>query len=87
MVAVRALSSEVIVPVGYRNRFGHPKPEVLARYEAQQGRMSATSPDAERVDQDRRAVTGERRAITRDRKMPMQKMPMQKVPMQKAPMQ
>ena len=25
---------QVIFPVGYRNRFGHPKPEVLARYAA-----------------------------------------------------
>ncbi len=26
-------ASEVIIPVGYRNRYGHPKPEILARYE------------------------------------------------------
>lgn len=25
---------EAVIPVGYRNRFGHPKPEVIARYEA-----------------------------------------------------
>lgn len=27
-------AARAIIPVGYRNRFGHPKPEVLARYEA-----------------------------------------------------
>jgi competence protein ComEC len=25
---------EVVFPVGYRNRFGHPHPDVLARYES-----------------------------------------------------
>ncbi len=38
-------ASEVIVPVGYRNRFGHPKPEVLARYEAQGSRLWRTDRD------------------------------------------
>ncbi len=32
-------ASEVIIPVGYRNRYGHPKPEVLARYEALRQRV------------------------------------------------
>ena len=42
---------EVIVPVGYRNRFGHPKPEVLARYEALGGRLWRTDRDgAIRID-------------------------------------
>ena len=27
-------AGQAIIPVGYRNRFGHPKAEVLARYEA-----------------------------------------------------
>jgi len=44
-------ASEVIVPVGYRNRFGHPKPEVLARYEAQGSRLWRTDRDgAIRID-------------------------------------
>ena len=30
----RVAPSLIVIPVGYRNRFGHPKPEVLARYEA-----------------------------------------------------
>ncbi|MDE2439489.1 MAG: DNA internalization-related competence protein ComEC/Rec2 [Betaproteobacteria bacterium] len=32
-------AGEVIVPVGYRNRFGHPKPEIMARYEAMGARV------------------------------------------------
>ncbi|MBL8426303.1 MAG: MBL fold metallo-hydrolase, partial [Dechloromonas sp.] len=44
-------ASEVIVPVGYRNRFGHPKPEVLAHYEALGGRLWRTDRDgAMRID-------------------------------------
>ena len=27
-------ATRVIYPVGYRNRFGHPRPDVVARYEA-----------------------------------------------------
>ncbi len=27
-------AGQVVIPVGYLNRFGHPKPEVLARYQA-----------------------------------------------------
>lgn len=36
---------EAIVPVGYRNRFGHPKAEVLARYEAGGTRLWRTDRD------------------------------------------
>ncbi|MCG2578044.1 MBL fold metallo-hydrolase [Dechloromonas sp. XY25] len=38
-------AGEVVVPVGYRNRFGHPKPEVLARYEAMGARIWRTDRD------------------------------------------
>ncbi|MDO9243793.1 MAG: DNA internalization-related competence protein ComEC/Rec2 [Rhodocyclaceae bacterium] len=31
--------SEVIFPVGYRNRFGHPRPEIVARYATTGARM------------------------------------------------
>ena len=34
-----------IVPVGYRNRFGHPVPEVLARYGAAGVRLLRTDAD------------------------------------------
>jgi competence protein ComEC len=30
---------EVIFPVGYRNRFGHPRPEIVARYATTGARM------------------------------------------------
>ena len=36
---------EVIVPVGYRSRFGHPKPEVVARYDALGARLWRTDRD------------------------------------------
>ncbi len=36
---------EVIIPVGYRNRFGHPKPVVVARYEALGQRIWRTDRD------------------------------------------
>jgi competence protein ComEC len=35
----------VVIPVGYRNRFGHPKPEVLARYEALGSRVLRSDVD------------------------------------------
>jgi competence protein ComEC len=38
-------ASEVIVPVGYRSRFGHPKPEVVARHEASGARLWRTDRD------------------------------------------
>lgn len=38
-------AGEVIVPVGYRNRFGHPKPEVMARYGAMGTRVWRTDRD------------------------------------------
>lgn len=36
---------EAIIPVGYRNRFGHPKPAVVARYEALGQRIWRTDRD------------------------------------------
>jgi competence protein ComEC len=36
---------EAIVPVGYRNRFGHPALEVLARYERAGARLWRTDRD------------------------------------------
>lgn len=35
----------VVIPVGYRNRFGHPKPEVVARYEAIRSRILRSDRD------------------------------------------
>lgn len=35
----------VIIPVGYRNRFGHPKPEVVQRYVALGSRVLRTDRD------------------------------------------
>jgi competence protein ComEC len=35
-----------VIPVGYRNRFGHPKPEVVARYEALGSRILRSDRDA-----------------------------------------
>jgi competence protein ComEC len=37
--------SVVVIPVGYRNRFGHPKPEVVARYEALGSRVLRSDHD------------------------------------------
>ena len=37
----------VVIPVGYRNRFGHPKPEVLARYRALGLRVLRSDRDGE----------------------------------------
>ena len=34
-----------MIPVGYRNRFGHPKPEVVARYEALGSRVLRSDQD------------------------------------------
>ena len=34
-----------IIPVGYRSRFGHPKPEVVARYDAQEIPVMANRPE------------------------------------------
>jgi competence protein ComEC len=49
IAAVRA--TEAIFPVGYRNRFGHPKAEVVARHEAQGSRLWRSDRDgAVRVD-------------------------------------
>lgn len=36
---------EVMIPVGYRNRFGHPKADVVARYEATGSRLWRTDRD------------------------------------------
>ena len=38
-------ADEVIIPVGYRSRFGHPKPEVVARYAASGARIWRTDRD------------------------------------------
>jgi len=35
-------AKEVIFPVGYRNRFGHPKPDVVARYEQSGAHLQRT---------------------------------------------
>ncbi|HYL17160.1 MAG TPA: DNA internalization-related competence protein ComEC/Rec2 [Burkholderiales bacterium] len=35
----------VVIPVGYRNRFGHPKPEVVERYEALGSRILRSDRD------------------------------------------
>jgi competence protein ComEC len=35
----------VVIPVGYRNRFGHPKADVLGRYEASGARVLRTDLD------------------------------------------
>jgi competence protein ComEC len=36
---------EVIFPVGYRNRFNHPRPDVVERYRASGAAMSRTDRD------------------------------------------
>ena len=38
-------ASDVMIPVGYRNRFGHPKADVVARYEATGSRLWRTDRD------------------------------------------
>ncbi|MBL8430537.1 MAG: DNA internalization-related competence protein ComEC/Rec2 [Dechloromonas sp.] len=38
-------ATQTIIPVGYRNRFGHPKPEVLARHEVTGTRIWRTDRD------------------------------------------
>jgi competence protein ComEC len=35
----------IVIPVGYRNRFGHPKPDVMARYHAMGSRVLRTDRD------------------------------------------
>jgi competence protein ComEC len=35
----------IVIPVGYRNRFGHPKPEVVARYAALGSRVLRSDRD------------------------------------------
>jgi competence protein ComEC len=37
--------SLVVIPVGYRNRFGHPKLEIVARYEALGSRVLRSDRD------------------------------------------
>jgi competence protein ComEC len=44
-LVTRLQPREAIVPVGYRNRFGHPAPEVLARYERAGARIWRTDRD------------------------------------------
>ena len=51
-------ASDVMIPVGYRNRFGHPKADVVARYEATGTRLWRTDRDgALRVALDGQGVT------------------------------
>ena len=38
-------ATDVMIPVGYRNRFGHPKADVVARYEATGARLWRTDRD------------------------------------------
>jgi len=38
-------AQHALIPVGYRNRFGHPKAEVLERYEAGDLRVWRTDRD------------------------------------------
>jgi competence protein ComEC len=38
-------ASDVMIPVGYRNRFGHPKADVVARYEVTGTRLWRTDRD------------------------------------------
>ncbi len=38
-------ASQVVIPVGYRNRFGHPKATILARYEAMAAKVWRTDRD------------------------------------------
>jgi competence protein ComEC len=44
-LVARLRPREAIVPVGYRNRFGHPLPEVVARYELAGARLWRTDRD------------------------------------------
>jgi competence protein ComEC len=56
-----------VVPVGYRNRFGHPAPEVLERYDAARARVLRTDRDgAVRV----RLGSGGAQALTQRRLRP-----------------
>ena len=43
LAAVQA--SEAVIPVGFRNAFGHPKSEVIARYESSGSRLWRTDRD------------------------------------------
>jgi competence protein ComEC len=38
-------AAEAIIPVGYRSRFGHPRPDVVARWEASGARLHRTDLD------------------------------------------
>jgi competence protein ComEC len=38
-------ATDAIIPVGYRSRFGHPVPEVVARWEASGARLHRTDLD------------------------------------------
>ena len=38
-------AQDVVIPVGYRNRFGHPKADVVERYEASKARIWRTDRD------------------------------------------
>jgi competence protein ComEC len=54
-------AGQTVIPVGYRNRFGHPKAEVLARYEAMDATIWRTDRDGAVsviLGADRMALTG-----------------------------
>jgi len=66
---VRAVAPEVAVfSVGYRNRFGHPTPEVIARYQGQGSRIVRTDVSGAveaLIDGDGVTVLGQRKAAPR----------------------
>jgi competence protein ComEC len=54
-------AADVVIPVGYRSRFGHPKAEIVARYESAGPRIWRTDRDgAVRIllDKENRALSG-----------------------------
>jgi competence protein ComEC len=53
-------ASAAVIPVGYRNRFGHPSPEVLARLDARVYRTDRDGAVGVVLAQDRVEIRGER---------------------------
>jgi competence protein ComEC len=58
-------ASAVVIPVGYRNRFGHPKAEVLARLQAKIHRTDLDGAVTVRLSQEILDIQGEREARRR----------------------